>query len=150
VAFIYGAENDPGFEITLSTPTSIRIVMLCRMALVVGYNFLLSALASAIVALAHGGGLWEIMQLWLGPMLLLSSLTLALSLLIGSWLATLAAIIIEISQTILIHFDIQRHLPLLQFASPSTWQTTPCILILTVLFIACAIVYAPRQPRLAN
>ena len=51
-AFIYGAENDVGFELTLSTPTSIRIVMICRMVLVVGYNLLLSALASTILALS--------------------------------------------------------------------------------------------------
>lgn len=57
VAFMYGSDKDPGFEITLSTPTSIRIVMLCRMALVIGYNFVLSAIASAIIAIAHGGGL---------------------------------------------------------------------------------------------
>jgi len=57
VAFIYGRDNDAGLEITLSTPTSIRIVMLCRLLLVLGYDFALSALASIVVAVAHGGSL---------------------------------------------------------------------------------------------
>lgn len=148
VAFIYGAENDAGFELTLSTPTSIRVVMLSRLLLVVGYNFMLSAFASAIIALTHGGGLWEIIQLWLGPMLLLSSITLTLSLMIGSWLALLTALILEATQASL--FGFERHLALLQLTQPDVWQTNPTMLFLAVVLIVFAILYAPRQPRLSN
>ncbi len=102
-AFIYGAENDAGLELTLSTPTSIRLVMLCRMLWVVGYNFVLAALASTIIAVAHGGELWQIMQMWLGPMLLLSSFTLALSMILGSWVAVLVSIILETAQAFLLN-----------------------------------------------
>jgi len=148
VAFIYGRDNDAGLEITLSTPTSIRIVMLCRLLLVLGYDFALSALASIVVAVAHGGSLWEIFQLWLGPMLLLSSITLTLSLLIGSWFAFMAALVLEALQELPLY--VERYAPLLQFANPSTWQTSPTILFLAVLFIIFAVIYAPRQPRLTN
>jgi hypothetical protein len=148
VAFIYGAENDPALELTLSTPTSMRIVMFSRLLLVVGYNFMLSALASAIIALAHGGSVWEIMQLWLGPMLLLSSITLTLSLMIGSWLALLAALILEVTQGFL--FGFERNIALLQLSQPDVWQTNPTMLFLAVLFIVFAVLYAPRQPRLPN
>jgi hypothetical protein len=137
-AFIYGAENDTGLELTLSTPTSIRIIMFCRLLLVVGYNFGLSALASAIIALVHGGGFWEIVQVWLGPMLLLSSITLTLSLIIGSWFALLVGIILEATQAFL------------QLANASTWQTSPTTLLLAVILIVFAIFYAPRQPRLSD
>lgn len=148
VAFIYGAENDPAFELTLSTPTSMRFVMLSRLLLVVGYNFMLSALASAIIALVHGGSIWEIMQLWLGPMLLLSSITLTLSLMLGSWLALLIALILEVTQAFLLGFE--RHIALLQLPQPDVWQTNPTMLFLAVLFIVFAVLYAPRQPRLSN
>ena len=147
-AFIYGRDNDAGLEITLSTPTSIRIVMFCRLLLVLGYDFALAAFASIVVALAHGGSLWEIFQMWLGPMLLLSSITLTLSLLIGSWFAIMAALVLESLQELPLY--VERHAPLLQFANPSTWQTSPTILFLAVLFIIFAVIYAPRQPRLTN
>ena len=148
VAFIYGVENDAGFELTLSTPTSMRIVMLSRLLLVVGYNFMLSAFASAIIAFTHGGGVWEIIQLWLGPMLLLSSITLTLSLMIGSWLALLTALILEATQAFV--FGFERHISLLQLTQPDVWQTNPTMLFLAVVLIVFAVLYAPRQPRLSN
>jgi Putative zinc-finger len=148
VAFIYGRDNDAGLEITLSTPTSIRIVMFCRLLLVLGYDFALSALASIVVAVAHGGSLWEIFQMWLGPMLLLSSITLTLSLLIGSWFAIMAALVLEALQDLPLY--VERHAPLLQFANPGMWQTSPTVLFLAVLLIIFAVFYAPRQPRLSN
>lgn len=146
VAFIYGSDNDTAFEVTLSTPTSIRIVMLCRMVLVIGYNFVLSALASSIIAIAHGGGLWEIMQLWLGPMLLLSSISVSLSLMIGSAFAVAVSLIIEALQAIPI--TIEKGLPVLQLARPDVWQTSPTIILLAVLLFIFAVFYAPRQSRL--
>jgi len=147
-AFIYGVENDGGFEITLSTPTSIRLVMLCRMLLVVGYNFILAALASAIIAVAAGGGLWQIIQMWLGPMLLLSSFTLALSMLLGSWVALLASIILETGQAFLLNVD--KHMTVIHLSQADIWHTNPMMLVLALLFIAFAILYAPKQPRLSS
>ena len=147
-AFIYGPENDAGLELTLATPTSIRFVMLSRMVLVVGYDFALSAIASIAITLVFGGSLWDIMQLWVGPMLLLSSITLALSLLIGSWLAMLTSFILELIQAL--PLSLTQHMPVLQMANPTTWQTTPTILLIAALFILFALFYAPRQPKLAE
>lgn len=148
VAFLYGAENDAGLEITLSTPTSMRLVMLSRLILVIGYSTIISALASAVFALAHGGGFWEIVQLWLGPMFFLSSMTLALSLVVGSWFAVLAAFVLESLQALPLYFE--RHMPVLQLANPASWQTNPTILLLALLFIVFALFYVPRQPRLSR
>lgn len=147
-AFIYGAENDAGLELTLSTPTSIRLVMLCRMLLVVGYHFVLAALASTIIAVAHGGGLWQIMQMWLGPMLLLSSFTLALSMILGSWVAVLVSIILETGQAFLL--DTNTHPAMIHLSQTGLWHTNPTMLLLALLFIAFATFYAPKQPRLAS
>jgi hypothetical protein len=146
VAFIYGAENDAGYELTLSTPTSIRIVMICRMILVVGYDLLLSALASTVLALSYGGGPWEIIQLWLGPMLLLASISLVLSLMVGSVIALLFSLILEMTQALPPYME--KGLIGLQLARPDLWQTNPTILLLAILFFVFAILYAPRQPRL--
>lgn len=148
VAFIYQAENDASYEITLSTPTSIRIVMICRMVLVIGYNFALAALTSIIIALALGGGIWDIIQFWLGPMLLLSSISLTLSLMVGSAVGVVFTFIIEILQTI--PQNLARSAFWLQFVRPDNWQTTPMVLLLAVLFFLFAIYYAPRQPRISR
>ena len=149
VAFIYGVDNDAAIELTLSTPTSIRIVMLCRLVLVVGYNFIVAACASTCMALLSRGSVWDIMQLWLGPMLLFSSMTLALSLLLGSWFAIIVTFMLEVTQTILSSFT--RHVSVLRITPPpDIWQTTPTMVFLALLIIAFAVIYAPRQPRLSN
>ncbi len=147
-AFIYGIENDAGLELTLATPTSIRFVMLSRLVLVVGYDFTLSFIVSLAMSLIFGGSLWDIMQLWVGPMLLLSSITLVLSLLIGSWLAMLVSFILELIQAL--PLSLTQHMPMLQMANPVTWQTNPTMLLLAVLFILFAMFYAPRQPKLSE
>ncbi|MBO0793527.1 MAG: HEAT repeat domain-containing protein, partial [Ktedonobacteraceae bacterium] len=128
-AFIYGSENDASFELTLTTPTSIRLVMLCRFVLVILYNFALAAAASAIVALVHGGNWWEIVQIWLGPMLLISSLTFTLTLLFSSGLALLSGIILELTQSI----NFTNHFARPELVNVSYWQTTPLTLILAAL-----------------
>lgn len=148
IAFMYGSDNDAGFEITLSTPTSIRIVMLCRMVLVIGFNFALSAIASAILAISHGGGIWEVMQLWLGPMLFLSSISLTLSFLVGSAFAVAITLLIEALQAVPI--SVEKGLLVLQLARPDVWQTSPTILLLALCFFTFAVFYAPRQPRLSS
>ena len=145
-AFLFGEENDPGLEITLSTPTSIRLVMLCRLALVMGYNIALAAIASLVIAVVHGGSAWEIIQTWLGPLLLLSSITLMLSVVIGSWFALLAGILLESLRALPGFFD--QHAPLLQIVNPASWPTNLTIVFLAVLLIVFAVFYAPRQPRL--
>lgn len=147
-AFIYGANVDPAFELTIATPTSIRLVMLFRMLLVLGYNFILAALASTIFALAHGNGVWSFMQLWLGPMLLLSSFSLTVSLVLGSTFAVMGTILIEAMQTL--PARVIEGLTGLHLAGFGTWQTTPLIVLLAVLFTAFAIFYVPRQPKLST
>jgi hypothetical protein len=148
VAFIYGAEHDAGFELTLATPTSTRIVMLCRMALVLGYNIALSALASAFVTFVLGGSFLEVIQLWLGPLFLLASVSLLLSLTIGSVVALIASFLLEAMQTIAL--NVEQGLPSVQWSHSSAWQTNPWILLLAVALLVIAALYAPRKVKLSN
>ncbi len=142
-AFIYGSAVDPGFELAIATPTSVRFVMICRMVIVLGYNFLLGVLASAVFATVYGGGLWEMMQLWLGPLLFLSSLCLTISLFVGSTFALICMAIIEVLQTFPSHLGLS--LPPLDLG-----PTSPTMLIGALLLIFCAVFFLPRQPRLAS
>jgi hypothetical protein len=147
-AFISGASVDPGFELTIATPTSVRLVMLCRMVIVLGYNMLLALLASAVFAAVYGGSLWGFVQLWLGPMFFLSSLCLALSLIVGSTFALLCAAVIEVLQA----FPQKVLSPLVNIPLPALNlnATSPALLITALLLIALALFCVPRQPRLAS
>jgi hypothetical protein len=96
LALVYGPETDPSLELALATPTSPRTILLARLTLVFGFDLILAGLASAAVS-AFGlapGGLVPVVELWLGPMLLLSAGTLVVSLYLGSVPALLAAIVI--------------------------------------------------------
>jgi hypothetical protein len=146
-AFIYGSAVDPGFELALATPTSVRIVMLCRMFIVLGYNFVLGVLASAIFALVYGGGLWGMVQLWLGPLVFLSSLCLAISFFISSAFALLCTVVLEALQTFPAT-TISRlglSLPALDLG-----PTSPALLIGALALVACTIFFLPKQPRLTS
>src|SRR5579883_509237 len=148
VAFIYGAEHDTGFELMLATPTSTRMVMLSRMALVLGYNIALSALASAFVTFVLGGSFWEVIQLWLGPLFLLASVSLLLSLTVGSVVALIASFLLEAMQTIAL--NVEQGLPSVQWSHASAWQTNPWMLLLAVALLVIAALYTPRKVKLSN
>ncbi len=148
VAFIYGAEHDAGFELMLATPTSPRTVMLCRTALVLGYNIVLAALASALVTFVLGGNFWEVIQLWLGPFILLTSVSLLLSLTIGSVVALVASLLLEALQAIAFNFE--QGIVTLQLSHSSAWQTNPWLLLLAVALLAAAALYTPRKVKLQN
>jgi len=147
-AYLHGKENDAGYELALATPTSVRTVLLFRILLVIGYNALLGAVASVIITAIYGGSFWEMVQLWMGPVLFLSSLSLALSMVIGSLFAILASLVFEATQ--MLAFPIEKGLPTLQFAQNSAWQTTPVLLALALLLLVLALCFAPRQGRLLS
>src|SRR5690242_8279501 len=120
VAFMYQAEHDAGYEIILSTPTSVRIIMICRMVLVVGYNMALAALTSAIIAIALGGTLWDFMHIWLGPMLLLASFSLAISVIFGSVVSLAISLLLEVIQAII--SSLERMIPAVHFLRANLLQ----------------------------
>ncbi|HXR66507.1 MAG TPA: zf-HC2 domain-containing protein [Ktedonobacteraceae bacterium] len=146
-AFIYGSAVDPGFELAIATPTSVRLVMICRMIIVLGYNFLLGMLASAVFAAVYGGGLWGMVQLWLGPLLFLSSLCLAISLFVSSAFALICTAVIEMLQAFpaTLGDRLGFPLPILDLG-----PTSPALLIGALLLIVCAVFFMPKQPRLAS
>ena len=146
VTFTSDGKHDAGMEVALSTPTSQRVILLGRYLLLIGSNTALALGASAVVALLNGQGLWGIVQVWLGPLLLLSSLALALTLWLGAWLAFLLSALLALAQTLRFtpdgHFMLVAHAPL--------WQTSPLTLFLALLCLLIAFAYMPRRTRLAQ
>ncbi|MBM2614666.1 zf-HC2 domain-containing protein [Actinoplanes sp. LDG1-06] len=81
VAGTYRAGRDPAAELMATLPTSGRLLLLVRIALVFGYDLALALLASA--ATAGTAGLNTLIAAWLGPMALLSSLSLLIAVRFG-------------------------------------------------------------------
>lgn len=82
VALVYGPSADPAYELAQSMPTSPRMVLLARLTLVFGYDLAATLAISGLLAGAGlaPGGFETLILRWLGPMLMLSALSLALSL----------------------------------------------------------------------
>jgi hypothetical protein len=89
VAGVAGPSRDPARELLLATPTSPRLVLLARLALVFTYNFALAVLASIVATVLPVGqeGLVFLVFSWLGPMALLSALGLLLAAWVGHEIA---------------------------------------------------------------
>src|SRR6266545_1588803 len=82
VAGVYGPQRDPAFEALAITVTSPRLVLLARVTLIFGYDLALAVAASAVLRLAAPQvGLVDLVVAWLGPMTLLSALSLVLAVL---------------------------------------------------------------------
>jgi hypothetical protein len=146
LAFVYGPEHDPGLEIALATMVSPRLVLLCRLLPVLGYNLLLSLGVTLIAVALHGGDFALLISFWAGPMLLLSSLSLALSIGVGTVIGAGVA-----SGLWLLHLMVAT---LSSSAAPAKsalvlpsgfWQTTPAMLVLACLLFLVALAYVPRR-----
>ena len=142
MAFVYGPQSDTGYELLLSTPTSPRLVMFSRMMLVLGYDIALALFVSILLVIVRGEQLAQLVQLWFGPLLLLSSLSLLLSLFFGSMIALCGSLTLLIAQTF--QFDTNG------FALVHTgwWQTNSMLLLVSVLLVLVALYYVPRRVRL--
>jgi len=151
IAFVYGPETDPSLEVALATPTSPRLVLLARLALVMGFDLLIALAASAALRVAtDGDALWPLVGLWIGPMLLLSALSLALSLLLGPMPAVTVALALWGAKVTTVTGvggeEIEgRAVGLLEDLS----RTSAPVLLLAALLLAATLVYVPRRAPLA-
>ena len=96
IAGLYSPRRDPAFEVVAVTPTAPALILLSRIALVFGYDLLLALAASGVVAVLGGdpGGLFALVDAWLGPMALLSALSLVLAVRLGADVAAGVAVVL--------------------------------------------------------
>jgi len=153
VGFIYGPENDPPLELELATPTSPRLILLARLTIVFGYNFLLAVALSAVLAGRDPapGQLQALILQWLGPMLLLSAASLALSLRFGSAVGVSLAILLWALRLAAMAVSLNALAPdaLLGPTLALFGSTNIVTLALAVALVAAAVVWLPRMEHLA-
>jgi hypothetical protein len=96
IAGLYGPRRDPAFEVVAATPTAPGLILLSRIALVFGYDLVLALAASGVLAALGGdpGGLFALVGAWLGPMALLSALSLMLAVWLGADIAAGVAVVL--------------------------------------------------------
>ncbi|SNQ46171.1 putative transmembrane anti-sigma factor [Frankia canadensis] len=99
VAGTYRSRRDPAAELVAATPTAGPLLLLVRLALVFGYDLALAVAASVALTASGAGGaasgaasLHALIAAWLGPMALLSSVSLLVAVRFGPDVALGAAI----------------------------------------------------------
>jgi hypothetical protein len=145
IALIYGPENDPASELEYATPISPALILLARLVLVYGYNLALALATSVLLWLLLGQvALWPLILSWLAPMLFLSALALALSVIWNSQ----AAIIAAFSLWGVHVFDALRSpLPALADFSSALWSNQMLLVLLALLCLALAFLRTLRQEQ---
>jgi len=146
-AFIYGREADPALEVALATCASPRAIVLSRIGLVFGYNVALGVVATVVVALTHGENVASAITLWLGPSALLASGALLLSLLGGPLVSVVAAAGAWLAQVI--QLQGAQGASIIHLSGTPLWGANWQAIALTGAFLLLAVLYAPRQERLA-
>ncbi len=147
-AYVYGPQSDSGLELALATPTSPRVVLITRLILVVGYDLLLSTAGSLLLVVVGRGTLAAIVGVWMGPLLLLSSVSLVLSLIISAVGAVTGAIVMWASRLVA---AIPTHDAAFQSAQAplkAMWQTSPAVILVALALVTAAVLCVPRQERL--
>ncbi len=139
VAFLYGPENDPGLEISLATPTPARLVLLSRFGLLFAFDVALALLGTLAISLARGESLWGLALAWLGPMALLSTVSLALSLFTGPMVAVLGAALAWLAGALRFDSGLALRFPpeALARMTPGILAFSVAALLLAMLAVAC-------------
>jgi hypothetical protein len=143
IAFLYGPEVDAGLELAMATPTSARVVLAGRFALLVGYDIALALVGTLALSLVRHDAFAAPASVWLGPMVLLSALSLALSVALGSAVALAGAAALWLSRMLHIENGIS-----LQITASAFGQTTPQILVMSLALLALTLLWVPHDERL--
>ena len=144
ISGVYGPQRDPAFEVVAATPTSVRLILLIRIALVFGYDLALALAASGVVAAvgADQAGLRALVVAWLGPMALLSALCLVLAVWVGADVALGAALALWALRVLAGSALADR--PWLVDAVHAVWSTNPVTSLAAAVLALLALLLAGR------
>jgi hypothetical protein len=94
IALLYGPAADPALEIELTLPISPRQILVARLVLVFGFDFVIGLAGSAAVSILRPQvSFWPLVSAWLAPMTFLASLAfLLITLTLDSGMSLLACL----------------------------------------------------------
>jgi hypothetical protein len=145
VAFLYGLEADPALELQLSTPVSPRVILLARLALLFGFNLVITLVCSVLLSLFQAQiTLAPLIVAWLAPMTFLSALAFLLSVLFFDSLAAVLISFLLWVGTALRHFIVSSEFIFPDLLNPAFY---PPMLILAPALVLLALWVAEREER---
>jgi putative zinc finger protein len=147
VAGVYGPQRDPAFEALAITATSPRLVLLARVTLIFGYDLALAVAASAVLRLAAPQvGLVDLVVAWLGPMVLLSALSLVLAMWIGPNVSMAVATALWLLRVGTVSVP-ELSDGWLAARMQDVWATSPGSVAVTLTLLAAAVALSRRRGR---
>lgn len=148
VAGLYSPARDPGYELVASTPAHPRLILLARLTLVVGYDVVLALLASAALALFGGetGGLLSLVGAWLGPLALLSALSLVLGVRFGPDVATAGALTLW-TLRLIDGAELGEGIRVVTEPVTAIWSTQPLTMAIAAVLGLTGVLLAGREER---
>jgi len=134
------------FQERVSLSASPRLILLTRIGLVFGYYSLLALVATITLCTLRGDrALWSVVTLWLGPMLLLSALSLTGSLLFNSKLAVLGTFSLWTLRIVILAASSWQFPGSTSNPFNGFWQTNFVMLASTLLLLAVSLACIPRR-----
>jgi len=147
LAVIYSPRVDPHLEVALASPTSPRTVLLARLTLVFGYDLVLGLATSAALSWTGAAGqVWTIVSAWLGPMSLLSAVSLAVAVWRGPNVAMATAMTLW-AAGLCTTLPTVHLAGILRSVSETLWSTNAVTLGGAALIVIGTLVVAPRRTQ---
>lgn len=143
MALIYGPDVDPAYEIARASPVSVRTILVARLVVVTAYDLAACFLGTVVVVSAGGAaGLWSLLLVWLGPLLLLSAVSVLLSVVFRPWLGIAVALLVWSVRVATLS---PVHATVLAVGVRWMWTTDPAVLATALAATALAVVAVGRR-----
>ena len=147
VAFLCDQDADAGLEIALATPTSPRVTLFCRFLLVYGYNTALALGGALFLALGRHGDFALLTSYWFGPMLLLASIGLVLTVRFGAFAG---AIVVGALWCLRVLGLALATTHVADASLPILWRTSPALLVFAIVLLLIAALVLPTEIHTAR
>jgi hypothetical protein len=145
VAVLCDQDADAGLEIALATPTSPRVTLFCRFLLVYGYNTALALGGVLFLTLAHHADFALLTSFWLGPMLLLASSGLVLTVRFGAFVGAIVVGALWCLRALGLVWTSLHATVEINATLPILWRTTPALIALSLALLVIAVMSLPTE-----
>ena len=139
IALIHNEETDPAYELLMATPTPAAVLIFARFTLILCLITVLTAFGSLLLAFIGVSQLFQIVFVWIGPMLILSGLTTVLVLLFGSLTATGISLTLWIGVVIILIAEIQGtplvNVSIVNMLNPGGWLVVIQFILAIILWL---------------
>lgn len=151
MAFLYGQEIDPAYEMIQATPTEPALLLLLRGSIVFIYNVLINLLALLPLLLAHPGGLqltpqWLLAN-WLAPLCCLAAISLLISIVLNARVALCVCLLLWGLRALTL-FPLNISLSSFLYNYEQFWKQAPLLFGIAAIAVALTLISVERKERI--